>query len=182
MCEHVGLECPAGGCFCECERCEAVRQTDTERCDHRADWVPEALIFDGREGVAAADVVCFFEGCGWSGRVSFSEELSLREIQGRAYGNKVAKGFNTTDVPMEFGLTMEELGEAFSAWRKQRPVGPELADVLIFVAGIAEITGCDLAAEVERKLALHAVREYEFLTNGTPVKSTANGTNRPTEG
>lgn len=28
----------------------------------------------------------------------------LREIQEAAWANKLAKGFNTTDVPMEFGL------------------------------------------------------------------------------
>lgn len=98
--------------------------------------------------------------------------LTIRDAQSRAYVNKVAKGFNTTDVPMEFGLTMEELGEAFSAWRKQRPdLGGELADVLIFLAGLAEITGVDLQAEVERKLALNEARAYEFLPNGTPVKA-----------
>lgn len=99
-------------------------------------------------------------------------DLTIREVQRRAYANKVAKGFNTTDVPMEFGLTMEELGEAFSAWRKQRAdLGGELADVLIFVAGLAEITGVDLQAEVGRKLALNEARAYEFLPNGTPVKA-----------
>ena len=101
-------------------------------------------------------------------------ELTIREAQSRAYGNKLAKGFNVTDVPMEFGLAMEELGEAFSAWRKSKPdLGGELADVLIFLAGLAEITGVDLQAEVERKLALNEARAYEFLPNGTPVKAEA---------
>lgn len=26
MCEHVGLECPQAGCWCECERCEGIRR------------------------------------------------------------------------------------------------------------------------------------------------------------
>ena len=43
------------------------------------------------------------------------------DAQARAWANKVAKGFNTTDVPMEFGLLYEEVGEPFSAWRKGRP-------------------------------------------------------------
>lgn len=98
-------------------------------------------------------------------------DLTIREVQHRAWDNKVAKGFNVTDVPMEFGLTMEELGEAFSAWRKGKPVGGELADVLIFVAGIAGILGIDLDAEVEKKLTLNEMRRYEFLPNGTPVKA-----------
>ena len=42
---------------------------------------------------------------------------------------------------------------------------------MIFLAGLAEITGVDLQAEVERKLALNEARAYEFLPNGTPVKA-----------
>lgn len=74
-------------------------------------------------------------------------------------------------MPLEFCLTQEELSEAFGAWRKQKPgVGGELADVVIFVAGLAEILGIDLAAEVDRKLAINAERRYVRLPNGTPVK------------
>lgn len=99
-------------------------------------------------------------------------EFTLREIQHRAWDNKVTKGFNTTDVPMEFGLTMEELGEAFSAWRKgKRDLGGELADVVIFLCGLAEMNAIDLQAQVEVKLILNEQRRYEFLPNGTPVKA-----------
>lgn len=91
--------------------------------------------------------------------------------QARAWANKVAKGFNTTDVPMEFGLLYEEVGEAFSAWRKGRPdLGSELADVAIFLLGLAEMTGVNLAAEVEAKLAVIEARTYLRLPNGTLVK------------
>jgi hypothetical protein len=98
-------------------------------------------------------------------------ELTLHTVQSEAYANKVAKGFNISDVPMEFCLTIEELSEAFSAWRKQKLVGPELADAVIFIAGLAQILDVDLAAEVERKLAVNAEREYVRLPNGTPVKA-----------
>lgn len=98
---------------------------------------------------------------------------NLREIQEAAWANKLAKGFNTTDVPMEFGLLVEEVGEAFSAWRKGRDVGGELADVLIFLVSVAEMTGVDLADAVQRKLAVNAARAYVFLPNGTPVKAEA---------
>ena len=37
---------------------------------------------------------------------------SFADAQGRAWANKVAKGFNTTDVPMEFCLLLEEVAEA----------------------------------------------------------------------
>lgn len=99
----------------------------------------------------------------------------FRSAQNRAYANKVAKGFNVTDVPMEFCLLQEEVGEAFSAWRKQKPVGPELADVAIFLCGLAEILGVDLGAEVAAKMAANERRAYVRLPNGTPVKAEANG-------
>ncbi len=97
--------------------------------------------------------------------------VSLSDAHSRAWANKVAKGFNTTDVPMEFGLLYEEVGEAFSAWRKGCPdLGAELADVAIFLLGLAQMTGVDLAAEVEAKLAVNEARTYARIPNGALVK------------
>jgi NTP pyrophosphatase (non-canonical NTP hydrolase) len=102
--------------------------------------------------------------------------IAFREAQRRAWANKVTKGFNTTDVALEFGLTMEELAEAFSAWRKGKPsLGEELADTAIFLLGLAEMTGASLDAEVSRKLAINEQRVYEQLPNGTNVKVQALG-------
>ncbi len=87
--------------------------------------------------------------------------MDISEVQRLAWANKLAKGFNVSDVALEFGLLSAEVGEAFTAWRKQQPgLGEELADVLIFLAGLAEMTGIDLSAEVKRKLAENARREY----------------------
>jgi hypothetical protein len=97
----------------------------------------------------------------------------IRGAQARAWANKVTKGFNVTDVPTEFCLLVEEVGEAFSAWRKGRDHGGELADVAIFLLGLAEMTGVDLAAEVEAKLAVNEARAYARLPNGTLVKAEA---------
>jgi len=47
------------------------------------------------------------------------------------------KGFNTTDIPLEFCLLQGEIAEAFDAWRKGRAdVGEELADVAIYLLGL----------------------------------------------
>jgi NTP pyrophosphatase (non-canonical NTP hydrolase) len=98
--------------------------------------------------------------------------MDIRTCQAAAWANKIAKGFSTGDVPLEFMLLVTELGEAFDAWRKDEPgYGGELADVFIFLCGLAEITGTDLQAEVEAKLAVNARREYRSLPNGTRVKA-----------
>jgi NTP pyrophosphatase (non-canonical NTP hydrolase) len=89
------------------------------------------------------------------------EAVHIATVQRLAWENKVAKDFNTTDVALEFGLLTAEVGEAFTAWRKRLPdVGEELADVLIYVTCLAEMTGVALDAEVERKLAKNATRQY----------------------
>jgi NTP pyrophosphatase (non-canonical NTP hydrolase) len=98
----------------------------------------------------------------------------IRAVQAATWKNKLAKGFNTTDVPMEFGLLTAEVSEAFTAWRKGLPdFGEELADVFLYLAGLAEMTGVDLAAEVEAKLAVNAGRVYERAGNGALVRTTA---------
>jgi NTP pyrophosphatase (non-canonical NTP hydrolase) len=87
--------------------------------------------------------------------------VDITELQRQAWQNKLAKGFNTTDVALEFGLLTAEVGEAFTAWRKRLPdLGEELADVFIYLTSLAEMTGIDLGAEVQRKLARNAAREY----------------------
>ncbi|MEV6733042.1 MULTISPECIES: MazG-like family protein [unclassified Streptomyces] len=87
--------------------------------------------------------------------------MDIRSAQQHAWDNKLAKGFNTTDVALEFGLLTAEVGEAFTAWRKKLPdFGEELADVVLYVAALAEMNGIDLESEVERKLAKNRDRVY----------------------
>ena len=63
--------------------------------------------------------------------------------------NKVAKGFNTTDVPLEFCLLQGEIAVAFDAWRKGcEDVGEELADVAIYLLGLVEMASIDLQATI----------------------------------
>ncbi|HEY0937548.1 MAG TPA: hypothetical protein VGD91_27890 [Trebonia sp.] len=98
--------------------------------------------------------------------------MDIRSGQKLAWENKVAKGFNTTNVPLEFCLLQGEVAEAFDAWRKESDnLGEELADVALFLFGLAEMTGRDLQAEVEAKLERNAARVYGRLPNGTLVKA-----------
>lgn len=98
--------------------------------------------------------------------------MDIGAVQRRAWDNKLAKGFNVTDVALEFGLLTAEVGEAFTAWRMHQPdLDEELADVLIYVTCLAEMTGIDLSAAVERKLAKNASREYRRNAAGVLSKA-----------
>ena len=97
--------------------------------------------------------------------------MTFEQAQRLAWENKLAHGFSTADVPLEFMLLVAELAEAFDAWRKQTGnAGEELADTAIFVLGLAQMLGFDLQQEVERKLKINAARVYRTLENGMKVK------------
>jgi|GEM_PF-578776 NTP pyrophosphatase (non-canonical NTP hydrolase) len=98
--------------------------------------------------------------------------MDIRSSQELAWENKVDKGFNTTNVPLEFCLLQGELAEAFDAWHKDRAdLGEELADVAICLLGLAEMTGVNLQREIEAKLAKNAARVYQRLPNDTLAKT-----------
>jgi hypothetical protein len=98
--------------------------------------------------------------------------LEIRSAQTLTWENKLAKGFNTSDVPLEFCLLQGEIAEAFDAWRRSREnLGEELADIAIYVLSLAEMTGIDLQEAVEQKLAKNAKRSYvQDDASGTLVK------------
>jgi NTP pyrophosphatase (non-canonical NTP hydrolase) len=85
-------------------------------------------------------------------------------IQKEIFDNKLNKGFNTTNVELEFCYTNGELAEAFEAYRKKLPsVGEELADVAIYLYGIAEILGYDLNKEIIKKVDKNKNRIYKDI-------------------
>jgi len=86
--------------------------------------------------------------------------IDLKALQERAYRNKVAKGFNVTDIYMEFCYMHGELTEACEAYMKKGDVGEELADVAIYMLGLAEILGVDLEQEILGKMERIEKREY----------------------
>lgn len=87
--------------------------------------------------------------------------VNLTELQKEVMRNKLEKGFNTTDVALEFCRAHEELSEAFSKFSKnQDGVAEEFADVAIFLLGMCEILGYDLEQELVRKIETNKNRKY----------------------
>lgn len=87
--------------------------------------------------------------------------IDLKQLQKKVMQNKIDKGFNTTDVALEFCRAHEELSEAFSKFSKnQDGVAEEFADVAIFLLGMCEILGYDLENELVRKIEVNKARKY----------------------
>ena len=96
--------------------------------------------------------------------------MKINEMQKEIYQNKLNKGFNVTDVHEEFCLLYGEVAEAYDAWRKNKTtVGEELADIAIYLIGIAEITGINLEEEIIHKVKKNEGRVYKKI-NGVNVK------------
>ena len=88
--------------------------------------------------------------------------MDIRSGQELAWENKLVKRFNTTNIPLEFCLLQAEIAEAFHEWRKGGTnIGQELADAATGLLGLAGITGIDLQAEIEAKLAKNAAHIYQ---------------------
>jgi NTP pyrophosphatase (non-canonical NTP hydrolase) len=88
--------------------------------------------------------------------------VDLKELQKEIMRNKKEKGFNTTDIALEFCHAHEELSEAFHKFNKREDgVAEELADVAIFLLGLSEILGYDLEQEVVRKVKINKNRVYK---------------------
>ena len=97
--------------------------------------------------------------------------MDMREMQKAVYQNKLDKGFNVTNVNLEFCLLYGEVGEAFEAWiKKTGTVGEELADVAIYLMGLSEMLGLDLQAEIQRKMEINRKRKY-VMKNGVLQKA-----------
>ncbi|MCQ2571281.1 MAG: hypothetical protein MJ154_03490 [Candidatus Saccharibacteria bacterium] len=93
-----------------------------------------------------------------------------KELQERVIANKVKHGFNTTDINFEFCLLYGEVAEAYDAWLKKKDdLGSELADVAIYLLGLAEMNGYNLGDEIRKKMAINEKRVYKTV-KGVLVK------------
>lgn len=88
--------------------------------------------------------------------------VDLKALQQEVMRNKLEKGFNTTDISLEFCRAYEELSEAFAKVNKREEgVGEEFADVIIFILGMAEILDIDLEKELVDKIEKNKNRKYK---------------------
>ena len=88
--------------------------------------------------------------------------VDLKRLQQEVMENKIEKGFNTTDIAVEFCHAHEELSEAFHKYNKNEPgVAEELADVAIFLLGMCAILGYDLEDHLVKKVEKNKRRKYE---------------------
>lgn len=94
--------------------------------------------------------------------------LDTKKLQKEIIQNKKEHGFNTTDIKFELLLLYGEVNELFQAWLKDddQNIGEELADVAIFLLGIAEILDKDLGVEIIEKMKVKKNRIYR---NGNKV-------------
>ena len=87
--------------------------------------------------------------------------VDLGELQKKVYANKIAKGFNVTDIYKEFCYIHGELAEACEAYMKKKDdLGEELADIVIYLLGLSEILGIDLETEILNKIEKNEKRQY----------------------
>lgn len=90
--------------------------------------------------------------------------IDLKALQKEVMRNKLEKGFNTTDIALEFCRAYEELSEAFSKLNKHEDgAGEEFADVIIFLLGMAEILEIDLEKEITQKIEKNKNRKYRKI-------------------
>lgn len=94
--------------------------------------------------------------------------LDTKKLQKEIIQNKKEHGFNTTDIKFELLLLYGEVNELFQAWLKDddQNIGEEIADVAIFLLGIAEILDKDLGVEIIEKMKVNKNRIYR---NGKKV-------------
>lgn len=90
--------------------------------------------------------------------------MELKKIQKDIWQNKLNKGFNTTDANKEFCLLYGEVSEAYDAWKKKKDdLNEELADIAIYLMGLSEMLGFDLADEIEKKVSKNEKRVYKNI-------------------
>ena len=100
----------------------------------------------------------------------YQNKVDKGKLQADVYQNKVDKGFNVIDVDKEFCFLYGEVAKAYEAYRKKKDdLVEDLADVMIYLLGLSEILGIDLAEELLHKVEKNKHREYKLI-NGVNIR------------
>lgn len=86
----------------------------------------------------------------------------LTDAQKKAYQNKLDHRWNVTDFSKEFAHVQDELAEAEAAYKENdmQHMVEELADVAIYLMGMAEMAHMDLGAAISKKMEINETRSY----------------------
>ncbi|OGO83427.1 MAG: hypothetical protein A2Y18_08530 [Clostridiales bacterium GWD2_32_19] len=88
--------------------------------------------------------------------------LNLKTLQKEILQSKVDKGFNATDVNLEFCYIYAQLGVAYEAFRKKKSnSGEELAEIAIFLLGLSEMLDIELEDEILKKMVKNKKKACE---------------------
>lgn len=109
------------------------------------------------------------------------KERRLEEYQNRqkrAYTNKVRHGFNVTDFHKEARFILNEVTELMGAieHNDMDNLMEELADIVIFSYGLAEMAHRDLDEAIFNKMKINEERKYTRDSNGDFKKVTGGET------
>ncbi len=97
--------------------------------------------------------------------------IDLKTKQKEVFQNKINKGFPIDDINREFCYLYGEVAEAFDAYRlKKDDLSEELADIVIFTLGIAEMLDIDLEDSLMKKIEKNNKRVYIKNEKGVLVK------------
>ena len=97
--------------------------------------------------------------------------IDLKTKQKEVFQNKINKGFPIDDINREFCYLYGEVAEAFDAYRlKKDDLSEELADIVIFTLGIAEMLDIDLDDSLMKKIEKNNKRIYIKNEKGVLVK------------
>lgn len=99
--------------------------------------------------------------------------INLQKLQKTIMANKVKQGFNTTNIEKEFLLLYGEVAEAVEAYKSDTNTGEELADVAIYLFGLAEILNIDFEDEIVKKVKINQIGySYRDKDQSTEAKDT----------
>ncbi len=90
----------------------------------------------------------------------------VRDLQKRVWANKVKNGFDKSTVDRDILLAQGELTEVFDAYRKELDdLDEELADVVLYMLGLAEKLGIDLEDALQKKLTIVEKRKWKKVND-----------------